>query len=126
MRSMTPQRVAAVRTRVVWTLRAMAAALLFVGSWWVLQRWAVAFMGGDYRFAYSGWLGVGDWHRMSNGVVFLALGGALAAFNAPIARWMTPPPSEGCPRCGFARGDDDPTRCTECGLPGVNDDNSRR
>jgi hypothetical protein len=59
-------------------------------------------------------------HRFSIGALMVLFGIALALFNRAIVHWLIPAPTEGCPNCGFSRGDEDPTRCTECGLPGVN------
>lgn len=125
MRTTTPGTIHSRRVIALGVLRALAFAFLLVGGWFTLQRLAMGAMSGDVRMAYNVWMGIGDWHRMSNGVVFLGLGIVLAFFARPLARWFTPAPEEGCPRCGFARGDDDPTRCTECGLAGVNPSISR-
>lgn len=125
MRTTTPGTIHLRRVIALGALRALALGLLLFGVWFTLQRLAMGAMSGDVRMAYNVWMGIGDGHRMSNGVVFLGLGALLAIFSKPLARWVTPAPEEGCPRCGFARGDDDPTRCTECGLPGVNPTISR-
>lgn len=124
MPSIKPATVNSARAVVLGVTRAIAAILLLVGTLFVVQRVLFALFANDVRMAYNIWQGIGDGHRMSNGLVFLALGGALAALSRPIARWLTPAPGDECPRCGYAKadppGEHDPSRCAECGLPGVN------
>jgi hypothetical protein len=46
----------------------------------------------------------------------LITGLALAIASDRLARWATPVPRAGCPRCGYEKIEQD--RCPECGLGG--------
>jgi len=125
--ALTPSTVTAARTIALWALRAIAAFLIIRGGYFVLQRLVFSLFAGQVA-AWQTWLEIGNTsHRGSVGIAMLIVGGALAFASGLIARWMTPVPADGCPRCGYTRdapGDEgalsDDTRCPECGLQGVN------
>ncbi len=121
MATLSPSTVVSVRTVVIWVIRLVALFLILRGAYFALQRFLMGVITGQPEMAWDVWQEIGnETHRVSIGAVMLAIGAILAIFNRPLAAWLTPAPREGCPACGFSRGDDDPTRCTECGLPGVN------
>ncbi|MGP1309678.1 MAG: hypothetical protein ACTS27_05720 [Phycisphaerales bacterium] len=121
MHLLTPSTVVSVRTITVWFIRALALFLLLRGAYLVAQRFLMGIIVGQPDMAWSMWQEIGaKSHYVSIGALMVVFGTVLALLNRRIAAWLTPAPPEGCPRCGFARGDDDPSRCTECGLPGVN------
>lgn len=120
--TLTPPTIITVRAVVIWTLRTIAVFLVFRGGYFVTQRLVFSLFAGQDA-AWRVWTEVGNTsHRGSTGISMLIFGAALAAGSNLIAGWMTPVPSEGCPRCGYARDAsvDDQSRCPECGLPGVN------
>ncbi len=121
MPTLTPATVVSVRTIAVWILRILALYLILRGGYLFLQRFLMGFIVGQPEMAWNVWQEIGaESHYVSIGALMVAFGAGLAVFSRQIAAWLTPTPREGCPACGFSRGDDDPTRCTECGLPGVN------
>jgi hypothetical protein len=119
--TLSPSTVVSVRTIAVWILRILAFYLIVRGVYFMLQRLLLGALVGQPDMVWGVWQEIGNTtHRFSIGALMALFGIALALFNRTIAAWMIPAPVEGCPNCGFSRGDDDPTRCTECGLPGVN------
>lgn len=121
MATLTPSTVVSARTLVIWVIRLAALYLVLRGGYLALQRLLMALIVGQPEMAWGVWMEIGnESHRVSIGSVMVVIGILLAIFNRPLGAWLTPAPKEGCPACGFSRGDEDPTRCTECGLPGVN------
>jgi hypothetical protein len=119
--TLSPSTVVSVRTIAVWSIRIVALFLILRGAYFVLQRFLMGVIVGQPAMAWTTFQEIGNTsHRVSIGALMVLFGIALALCNRRIAAWMIPTPIEGCPNCGFSRGDDDPTRCTECGLPGVN------
>jgi hypothetical protein len=118
--TLTPATVVSVRTKVLWIVRAVALVLLVVGAYFLVNRVLFATITADWSYALKTFSGIGTFHPFHAGVALVVIGATLGLFSRRIAAWLTPAPIEGCPNCGFSRGDDDPTRCTECGLPGVN------
>lgn len=127
MSTLTPSAVLTVRTVVTWTLRAIALYLLIAGTHLLLQRTFQHMITGEGGVTWQYIMEDGKQrHRPSIGGSFFLLGVALALLSAPLARWITPLPRDGCPRCGYTRDEPhaetspDETRCPECGLRGAN------
>lgn len=121
MLMLTPATVVSVRTIAVWALRIVALFLILRGGYFVLQRLLMGVIVGQVEMSWNVWQEIGnESHRVSIGAAMMLVGVGLAFLSRHIAALLIPVPADGCPNCGFSRGDDDPTRCTECGLPGVN------
>jgi len=133
MPALTPSTVVTVRTVVTWTLRAIALAMVLVGAHYSIQRVMFYLFTGNADTAWRAWMEIGATsHRASIGASLALLGVGLALLSAPLARWITPFPPDGCPRCGYTRDEPlaestpDETRCPECGLRSANASGAHR
>lgn len=70
----------------------------------------------DFSAAFQAWNGVGEGHPAFLGFAMLGVGGALAFWSRALAGWAIATGPEGCPRCGYAKIEQEV--CPECGLRG--------
>ncbi len=120
----TPAHVNAWRARTQWILRGVAFLLIAGGSYLCLKRIAFAIITGDFRMATQVWTDIGETHSISRGAAMLLVGVGIAVFGRRLSRWIITLPANTCPRCGYIRTRGGGTKCTECGLEGVNSESS--
>src|SRR5690348_9915477 len=113
---MTPSRINDCRGIVTWAIRAVSLILLATGAYLVLKRFMLAVVARDPQTAFLAWDEIGEGQSFFRGLAMLAVGASLGAAARPLARWVLPVPSGGCPRCGYEKVDQ--SRCPECGLTG--------
>ncbi len=118
----TPAHVNAWRARTQWILRGLALFLITGGSYLCLKRFAFGLITGDFAMATRVWQDVGETHSISRGTAMLLVGVGIAVFAGRLSRWIITLPPTTCPRCGHLRTPGGGTKCTECGLEGVNTD----
>jgi hypothetical protein len=116
MPGLTPARVNASRTILVWILRATAVVLLAAGGYLFLKKVLFGLGSGvDFiEMTFQVWEDVGEQHSTYRGLAMIAVGAALAFGARRIARWVVCVPEAGCPRCGYSGTVTD--TCPECGL----------
>ncbi len=118
----TPAHVNAWRARTQWILRGVAFLLIVFGSYLCLKRITFGAITGDISMLTHAWEGTGETHSLSRGTAMLLIGVGMAVFARRLSRWIITLPSNTCPRCGYIRTRGGGTKCTECGLEGVNSD----
>ena len=118
----TPAHVNAWRARTQWILRGAAFLLIAGGAYLCLKRLAFAIITGDFHLATQVWTDVGETHSISRGAAMLLVGAGITVFAQRLSRWIITLPANTCPRCGYIRTRGGGTKCTECGLEGVNSD----
>lgn len=116
----TPAHVNAWRARTQWVLRGVAFLLIASGSYLCLKRIVFGVITGDFRMVTRVWTQFGETATMSRGVAMLLVGVGIAVFGRRLSRWIITLPPNTCPRCGHVRTLGGGTKCTECGLEGVN------
>lgn len=119
MPKLTPTDVIAVRTILLWAIRALAIALMATGSYLFLKKLLFATFSGQgfWEMLFQIWEGIGEEHSTYRGLALVIVGAALTVLSRPLVRWVVQPPSLGCPRCGYA-GPVGGT-CPECGQDGL-------
>lgn len=112
----TPAHVNAWRAWTQWILRGIAFLLITGGSYLCLKRIGFGIITGDFRMATQVWTDI------SRGAAMLLVGVGIAVFARRLSRWIITLAPNTCPRCGYIRTRGGGTKCTECGLEGVNSD----
>ena len=120
--SITPANVNEWRARTKWILRGLAFLLITVATYLCLKRIAFGLITGDFGMAIQVWQDIGETHSISRGTAMLLIGSLIAVFAGSLSHWIIALPPDTCPRCGHARTPGGATKCTECGLEGVNID----
>ena len=118
----TPAHVNAWRAWTQWILRGIAFLLIAGGSYLCLKRIGFGIITGDFRMATQVWTDIGETHSISRGAAMLLVGVGIAVFARRLSRWIITLAPNTCPRCGYIRTRGGGTKCTECGLEGVNSD----